>query len=155
MIIVDDIEEMRAIIGREIGPSAWRTITQSEVDTFAELSRDFQWIHLDKERARTESPYGTTIVHGNLTLATVDGFRTELLPVTGFAIAVNYGWNKIRFPAPVPVDSRIRARAAVVSVAEQGGDWFELVTRFIVEVEGNDKPCFVGDSVTRLQSRPH
>src|SRR4051795_13021455 len=99
------IEGMKALLGQEIGPSEWRTITQADIDAFAELSGDHQWIHVDPERAKTESPYGTTIAHGNLTLATVDGFRGELISSTGFALGVNYGWKKIRFPAPGPVDS--------------------------------------------------
>jgi acyl dehydratase len=148
---VDGIEGMRAIVGQEQGPTEWRTISQADIDAFAELSGDHQWIHVDTERAKSESPYGTTIAHGNLTLATVDGFRGALMPRgDGFALGVNYGWNKIRFPAPVPVDSRIRGRAELVSVEEKGGGWFELVTRFTLDVEGSDKPCFVGDSVTRV-----
>src|SRR5215813_13290947 len=105
------VEGMQALVGQEVGPSEWRTVTQADIDSFAELSRDHQWIHVDPERAKAESPFGTTIAHGNLTLAMVDGFRFELISSTGFALGVNYGWNKIRFPAPVPVDSRVRGRA--------------------------------------------
>jgi acyl dehydratase len=143
---------MRSLVGREAGPSEWRTVTQADIDAFAELSGDHQWIHVDTERAKSESPYGTTIAHGNLTLSMVDGFRGQLISSSGFALGVNYGWNKIRFPAPVPVDSRIRARAEVVSVDEVGGGWFQVVTRFTVEVEGSEKPSFVGDSVTRVMA---
>ncbi len=143
---------MQALVGQEIGPSGWRTVTQADIDTFAELSGDHQWIHVDVERARSESPFGTTIAHGNLTLSLVDGFRGELIDATGFALGVNYGWDKIRFPAPVPVDSKVRGRAEVVSVEEKGGGWYQIVTRFTIEVEGNDKPCFVGDSVTRVMA---
>ena len=146
---VQGVEGMQALLGQEIGPSEWRTVTQDDIDTFAELSGDDQWIHVDVERAKTESPFGTTIAHGNLTLSLVDGFRKDLISSTGFALGVNYGWNKIRFPAPVPVDARVRARAEVVSVDEKGGGWWQVVTRFTLEVEGNEKPCFVGDSVTR------
>ena len=95
---------MQSLLGQEIGPSEWRTVTQEDIDTFADLSGDDQWIHVDVEKAKTESPFGTTIAHGNLTLSLVDGFRKELISSTGFALGVNYGWNKIRFPAPVPVD---------------------------------------------------
>jgi acyl dehydratase len=143
---------MQALVGQEIGPSQWRTVTQADIDAFAELSGDHQWIHVDVERARSESPFGTTIAHGNLTLSLVDGFRGELIDATGFALGVNYGWDKIRFPAPVPVDSRVRARAEVVSVEEKGGGWHQVVTRFMIEVEGSDKPSFVGDSVTRVMA---
>lgn len=141
---------MQALVGQEIGPSEWRTVTQADIDTFAELSGDHQWIHVDVERAKSESPFGTTIAHGNLTLSLVDGFRGELIEATGFALGVNYGWDKIRFPAPVPVDSKVRARAEVVLVEEKGGGWYQVVTRFTIEVEGADKPSFVGDSVTRV-----
>ena len=149
---VQGIEGMQALVGQEVGPTDWRTIAQADIDAFAELSGDHQWIHVDVERARSESPFGTTIAHGNLTLATVDGFRGELISSTGFALGVNYGWNKIRFPAPVPVDSKIRAKAEVVSVDEVGGGWHQVVTRFTLEVEGGEKPCFVGDSVTRVMA---
>jgi acyl dehydratase len=152
-VVVSGIEEMRAIVGRQLGPTGWRSITQAEVDAFADLSGDHQWIHVDPERARIESPFGGTIVHGNLTLATADGFRNELLRREGFAIGLNYGWNKVRFPTPVPVGSRIRGRAEVISVEEKDDGWFELVTRFTLALEGAEKPCFVGDSVTWMKVR--
>jgi acyl dehydratase len=119
------------------------------IDTFAEVSGDDQWIHVDVERAKTDSPFGTTIAHGNLTLAMIDGFRKELIKSEGFVLGVNYGWNKVRFPAPVPAGSRVRATAEVTDVDDKGNGWYEVVTRFTVEVEGNEKPAFVGDSVGR------
>jgi acyl dehydratase len=143
---------MRAVVGQEIGPSEWRTVTQADIDAFAELSGDHQWIHVDAERAARESPFKTTIAHGNLTLSMVDGFRQQLIASSGFALGVNYGWNKIRFPSPVPVDSKVRARAEVVSVEEVGGGWWQVITRFTLEVDGAEKPCFVGDSVTRVMA---
>jgi acyl dehydratase len=149
---IQGVEGMRSLLGQEIGPSEWRTVTQADIDTFAEISGDDQWIHVDVERAKTESPYKTTIAHGNLTLSLVDGFRKELIDATGFALGVNYGWNKIRFPAPVPVDSKVHAKAEVVSVDEKDAGWWEVVTRFTLEVEGAEKPCFVGDSVTRVMA---
>jgi acyl dehydratase len=146
------VEGMKALVGQEVGPSEWRTVTQADIDAFADLSGDHQWIHVDTERAKTESPYGTTIAHGNLTLAMIDGFREKLISSTGFALGVNYGWNKVRFPAPVPVDSKIRVRSELVSFDEVGGGWWQAVTRFTVEVEGAEKPSFVGDSVTRVMA---
>src|SRR3954449_984451 len=149
-VTTNGIEELRELIGQEVGPSGWREVTQELVDTFAEVSGDDQWIHVDVERAKTESPFGTTIAHGNLTLSMIDGFRKDLIQSQGFALGVNYGWNKVRFPAPVPVGSRLRARAEVVSVEEVGeGGWFQVVTRFTVEVEGNEKPACVAESVGR------
>src|SRR3954453_13130035 len=151
---IQGVEGMQALLGQEIGPSEWRTVTQDDIDTFAALSGDDQWIHADVERAKTESPFGTTIAHGNLTLSLVDGFRKELISATGFALGVNSGWSKIRSPAPVPVDSKARARAEVVSGDEKGSGWYQVVPRFTLEVEGNEKPCFVGDSVTRVMGPP-
>jgi acyl dehydratase len=149
---ISSIDELKDLIGRPIGPSDWLEVTQEDINKFAEVSRDDQWIHVDVERAKSESPFGTTIAHGNLTLSLVDGFRKELISSTGFALGVNYGWDKIRFPAPVPAGSRVRARAEVTSVDEVGGGWWQVVTRFTLEVEGNEKPCFVGDSVTRVMA---
>ena len=146
---VEGIEGLKALQGQEIGPSEWREVTQEDIDTFAELTGDHQWIHTDVERAKKESPFGTTVAHGNLTLSLIDGLRIELLKSTGFRLGVNYGWNKVRFPAPVPSGSRIRATAEVVEVEEVGGGWFQIVTRFAVEVEGNEKPACVADSVGR------
>jgi acyl dehydratase len=151
---VQGVEGMQALLGQEIGPSEWRTITQQDIDAFATLSRDDQWIHVDVERAEKESPFGTTVAHGNLTLSLVDGFRKELISSTGFALGINYGWNKVRFPAPVPAGARVRARAEVVSVEDKGGGWHEVITRFALEVEGNEKPCFIGDSVGRVMAAP-
>jgi acyl dehydratase len=146
---VDGIEGLRGLIGNPVGPSEWREVTQPMIDSFAELSGDDQWIHVDVERAARESPFGTTISHGNLTLSMIDGFRLALIESTGFKLGVNYGWNKARFPAPVPVGSRVRASAEVVSVDDVGGGWFQVVTRFTLEVEGSDKPCCVAESVGR------
>ena len=144
------LEELKALQGQQIGPSEWRTITQEDIDEFAKLSGDDQWIHVDVERAKNESPFGTTIAHGNLTLSAIDGLRMELMQVDGFKLAVNYGWNKVRFPAPVPAGSKIRATAELVEVEDVGGGWVQIVVRFTVEVEGSEKPCCVADSVGRL-----
>ena len=149
LVTTNGIEELEGIVGREVGPSDWREVTQDDINAFADLSGDHQWIHVDPERAEKESPFGTTIAHGNLTLSMIDGFRLDLLKSEGFALGVNYGWNKVRFPAPVPAGSRVRASAEVVSVDEAGGGWYQVVTRFTVEVEGNEKPACVGESVGR------
>jgi acyl dehydratase len=146
---VQGIEGLQALLGNKIGPSEWREVTQEDINTFADLSGDHQWIHVDVERAKNESPFGTTVAHGNLTLSMIDGMRLELLSSTGFKLGVNYGWNKVRFPAPVPAGARIRATAEVTEVEEVGGGWWQVVTRFTVEVEGSDKPACVADSVGR------
>lgn len=149
VVEVNGIEQLREMVGKEIGPSDWRTVTQEDIDTFAELSGDDQWIHVDVERAKTESPFGTTIAHGNLTLSLIDGFRKSLVRSSGFRLGVNYGWNKVRFPAPVPAGARVRAKMETVSVDDVGGGWFQIVQRFTVEVEGSEKPACVADSVGR------
>lgn len=146
---VDGIEGLEELVGREIGPSEWREVTQEMINLFGDLSGDDQWIHVDVERAAKESPFGTTVAHGNLTLSLVDGFRKSLLVQKGFVMGVNYGWDKVRFPAPVPAGSRVRARAEVISVDEVGSGWWQIVTRFKLEVEGVEKPCCVADSVGR------
>jgi acyl dehydratase len=146
---VQGIEGLPALLGNKIGPSEWREVTQEDINTFADLSGDHQWIHVDVERAKNESPFGTTVAHGNLTLSMIDGMRLELLSSTGFKLGVNYGWNKVRFPAPVPAGARIRATAEVTEVEDVGGGWWQVVTRFTVEVEGSDKPACVADSVGR------
>lgn len=144
------IEGMKGLLGKTIGPSEWRAVTQADIDAFADLSGDHQWIHTDVERAARESPFGTTIAHGNLTLSLSDGMRMDLMSSSGFKLAVNYGWNRVRFPAPVPAGSRLRATAEVVEIEEVDGGWYQVVTRFTVEVEGSDKPCCVADSVGRV-----
>ena len=144
------LDELKALQGQQIGPSEWRTISQEDINEFAKLSGDDQWIHVDVERAKNESPFGTTIAHGNLTLSAIDGLRMELMELDGFKLAVNYGWNKVRFPAPVPAGSKIRATAELVEVEDVGGGWVQIVVRFTVEVEGSEKPCCVADSVGRL-----
>jgi acyl dehydratase len=152
------IDALREEIGRRRGPTAWRTVSQEDIDAFARITRDHQWIHVDIDRARRESPFGTTIAHGNLTLSIIDGLREEISAQdeTGreqVALGVNMGWNRVRFPAPVPAGSRVRATAELVSVEDKGDDWWELVDRFTVEAEGSGKPACVAESVGRILLR--
>jgi acyl dehydratase len=149
-ITVNGIEELKGLAGQTIGPSDWREVTQADIDGFADVSRDRQWIHVDVERAKTESPFGTTVAHGNLTLSMIDGFRPQLMESTGFKLGVNYGWNKVRFPAPVPAGSRIRGSVETLAVEEIGGGWFQITQKWTVEVEGSEKPACVAESVGRV-----
>jgi acyl dehydratase len=144
---VEGIEQLRELIGRELGPTEWLEIRQDDIDKFAEVSRDDQWIHVDTERAAKESPYGTTVAHGNLTLSLVDHFRPQLIRNHGVKMGINYGFDRVRFPAAVPAGSRVRARAEVASVEEIGGGWWHVVTKFTIEGEGQDKPVCVAQSV--------
>lgn len=150
IVEIDGIEEARALVGTTAGPCEWREVTQQAIDDFARLSGDDQWIHVDVERARAESPYGRTIAHGNLTLSMIDGMRLELVKLNGARMGVNYGWNRVRFPAPVPAGSRIRSTIEFLSLDEVGGGWYQQTTRFTVEVEGNEKPCCVAVHVGRV-----
>ncbi|MDX6587836.1 MAG: hypothetical protein QOI31_2309 [Solirubrobacterales bacterium] len=148
-VTIRGIEGMQALLGEPIGPTDWRDVTQADINTFADLSGDDQWIHVDVERAKAESPFGTTIAHGNLTLAMIDGFRIQLIKVEGVKLGVNMGWNKVRFPAPVPAGSRVRATAELVTVDELDGGWYQSVTKFTLECEGQEKPVCVAESVGR------
>src|SRR5215218_5657313 len=146
---IEGIEGLQALKAETIGPSEWREVTQEDINNFADLTNDHQWIHVDVERAKIESPFGTTVAHGNLTLSLIDGMRLEMMNTTGFKLGVNYGWNKVRFPAPVPAGSRVRTTGEIVEVEDVGGGWWQIVTRFAVEVEGSEKPACVADSVGR------
>jgi acyl dehydratase len=147
---VEGIEGLKALQGQAVGPSEWREVTQQDIDTYADLTGDHQWIHTDVERAKKESPFGTTVAHGNLTLSLIDGLRIKLLSSSGFKLGVNYGWNKVRFPAPVPAGARVRATTEIVELEDVGGGWWQVVTRCTVEVEGSEKPAVVADSVGRV-----
>jgi acyl dehydratase len=146
---IEGIAELQELVGAEIGPTDWLEVTQEDIDKFAEVSRDDQWIHVDRERAERESPFGTTIAHGNLTLSLTDGFRRQLIEQRGVKLGINYGFDKVRFPAPVPAGGRVRCRAEIVSVDELDGGWWHVVNRLTIELEGSDKPACVADSVGR------
>ncbi len=154
----DIIERLRESIGVQRGPTSWRTVSQEDIDLFAKVTGDHQWIHVDVERAKRESPFGTTIAHGNLTLSIIDGLREQITArdeadMEHVALGVNMGWNRVRFPAPVPAGSKVRATAELVSVEEKGGGWWEIVDRFTIETEGAEKPSCVAESVGRILLR--
>jgi acyl dehydratase len=141
-------DELKAAVGTHLGYSDWTTIDQQRIDTFADATGDHQWIHVDPARAK-EGPFGTTIAHGYLTLAITNLFLPELLSVPTAKLGVNYGANKVRFPAPVPVDSRIRMGCEILEVTDVPGG-VQVVTRNSVEVDGGDKPACVVDAVSRF-----
>lgn len=135
-------------VGAQLGPTDWVEIDQARIDLFADATGDHQWIHVDPERAAT-GPFGTTIAHGYLTLSLVNLFLPELVMVDNVSMGVNVGLGKVRFPAPVPSGSRIRATGEVVS-AEQVGDGVQVVVRVTVHVEGNEKPACVAETISRF-----
>lgn len=147
--VVGSVDELRALTGRHLGYSEWLEISQDRVDTFADATDDHQWIHVDPERAAA-GPFGTTIAHGYLTLSLLIPMWHEILQYEGLRLGVNYGLNKVRFPAPVPVGSRIRAGATLVSVEDVGNDAVQLVVDFVVEREGSEKPCCIAQGMYRF-----
>jgi acyl dehydratase len=146
---IESLQSIKDWVGREVGVSDWFTITQDRISQFAEATEDRQWIHLDRERTRHESPYRTTIAHGFLTLSLVSFLMKEALQIqSGVRMAINYGLNRVRFPAPVRVDSRIRGRFTLQSVKDLP-DAVEAIFSVSVECEGSDKPCCVAEWVVR------
>jgi len=141
-------EELRAAAGREAGPTAWITIEQSRVDAFADATDDHQWIHVDPARAAS-GPFGTTIAHGYLTLSLVNFFLPDLVRVAGAKMGVNYGTNKVRFPAAVKVGARIRGRAQVLEATDVPGG-VQIVVRVTIEIEDGERPACVADTISRF-----
>ena len=143
------LAELPSLKGQLLGASEWFEITQQRVNTFADATDDHQWIHVDVERASRESPFGGPIGHGFLTLSLFVPMWSQVLVVTDARMAVNYGLNKVRFPAPVPVGSKVRLTATLVDVEEVKGG-LQLTVGGVIEREGGDKPVCVLESVTRL-----
>ena len=141
-------EELKAAAGEELGTSDWRAISQEEVNQFADVTGDHQFIHVDVEKAK-ETPFGRTIVHGYFTLALLPVIMDEVVTFDGFNFAVNYGANKVRFPAPLPVGKNVRGTVTVAGVEEvKGGSQATLQTT--LEVEGGEKPVLVAETLVRL-----
>lgn len=144
----ESIEELAACQGELIGHSDWVTVTQDAVNLFADATGDHQWIHVDPERA-ADGPFGTTIAHGYLTLAMLPQLMHQIYRLEGVKLAINYGLNKVRFPAPVPVGSKIRAETSVVEVADAGGGAQQVTLSTTVAIDGSAKPACVAESVVR------
>ena len=143
-------ENPRALLsaaGRDVGVTDWITITQDQIDKFAEATLDNQWIHCDIERAK-QGPFGAPIAHGYLTMSLASHFLAELVRVEGISMGINYGTEKVRFPAPVPVGSRLRGRGEVLEAKEVPGG-VQATTRITIEREGGDKPAAIVDTVSR------
>jgi acyl dehydratase len=141
-------DEARAVVGTHLGHSDWLEITQERVNQFADATGDHQWIHVDVERAKA-GPFGAPIAHGYLTLSLASLFLPTIVRYEGWNMAVNYGVDKVRFPAPVKVGARIRAGAELVEVTDVAGDGIQTKTLVTIEVEGQDKPCCVIESLAR------
>jgi acyl dehydratase len=149
MTTVQGPSGLHELIGAELGVSDWLTVEQADIDTFATVTRDRQWIHVDPERAAA-GPFGAAIAHGYLTLSLCSHFLEQAFSVEGAAMAVNYGLDRVRFPAPVPAGAAIRGRAVLVSAKDVGGDGVEAVVEVTIEVEGGVKPDCVAATVIRF-----
>ena len=147
--IVESIEELQSLEGQELGVSDWFEVTQERIDQFADLTHDRQWIHVDPERAARESPYKATVAHGFFSLSLISMLSKQVMVLRGdFQRLINYGLNKVRFPAPVLAGARIRGRFTLESVREFTGG-IQIVWRVAIESEGGVKPCVMAEWVTR------
>ncbi|MBB1031422.1 MaoC family dehydratase [Dietzia sp. SLG310A2-38A2] len=148
MRVFEGLEQLEAELGRHVGYSEWMEITQDRIDAFAEATGDHQWIHVDPVRA-AQGPYGATIAHGYLTLSLLPVLGAEVMEIRGFRMMINYGVDKVRFPAPVPVGSRIRAGIELTSLQRKSSG-VQLNSLVTVEVEGSDRPAVVAETVRMM-----
>lgn len=146
------VKDLQDLLGVELGPTEWHTVDQERIDRFAALTGDHQWIHVDQEKAAT-SAFGSTIAHGLYSLSRTPSFMEQLIAFDGFAHSLNYGYNKVRFIHPLPVDSRIRMRSEVIAVDETAPGHVNITTMLTVEAEGIDKPILVAESIGRFTER--
>jgi len=147
--VIENLDDLKSFAGREISVTDWLVVTQERIQQFAEATEDRQWIHLDRERAKRESPYHTTIAHGFLTLSLLSFLMKQAIQIKGgVRMAVNYGLNRVRFPSPVRADSKIRGRFTLLTLKEVANA-FEAVFSVSVESEGSDKPCCAAEWVVR------
>jgi acyl dehydratase len=149
MIAIADVAQLRAHLGRELAVSGWVTVTQERITRFADVTEDHQWIHIDAERAARDSPYGTTIAHGFLTLSLISALVRDAIAVGGQSRTINYGFNKVRFVSPVPAGARIRARVTPFSIEPIEPGVTHVAWNIVVERDGGDKPCLVAEWLVR------
>jgi acyl dehydratase len=147
----ESVADLAAATGETIGQSDWVTISQEEVNLFADATGDHQWIHVDPERAK-DGPFGKTIAHGFMTLSLLPRLQHEMYTVKGIKLAINYGLNKVRFPSPVPVGSKVRATTTLVGVEDLGNGTVQGTMSTTIEVEGSPKPACVAESIIRYIS---
>jgi len=148
--IIEGVEELRGLVGQEVAVGDWLTVTQAQIDAFADVIRDHQWIHTDPDRARRESPYGATVAHGFLTLSLLSHLHSQAVQIRGnIRMSVNYGLNRVRFTSAVRSGSRIRARCALQEFLEIS-DGVRLVWAITVENEGSPKPALVAEWLVQL-----
>jgi acyl dehydratase len=150
MKVIGSIDEAVAAVGQELGVSEWKEIDQKRIDAFADVTEDHQWIHVDVDRAEAESPYGAPIAHGFLTLSLIPALSKDNFRVEKARLAINYGLNKVRFIAAVPVGSRVRVRSELVDAAKVDDNTVNMTVRHTVEIDGSTKPAAVADLIVRI-----
>jgi acyl dehydratase len=148
--VIASIAEAVDAVGQELGVSAWTAVDQDRIDAFADTTGDRQWIHVDVDRARAESPYGTTIAHGFLTLSLIPALSKDNYRVDNAKMGINYGLNKVRFLAPVPAGSRVRVRSDLMDARMVNDTTVDLTVRQTVELDGSDKPAAVAEIIARM-----
>jgi acyl dehydratase len=141
--------DLAEAVGKQLGSSDWVEITQERIDRFAEATGDFQWIHTDPERAKA-GPFGKTIAHGYLTQSLANLFLSQIIEVRGIVMAINYGMDRVRFPSPAPVGSKLRGQGELTAATTLDGGAVQATIRITVEIEGGDRPAAVVDTITRF-----
>ena len=150
MKVITSIDDASAAVGSELGVSDWQEIDQKRINAFADATGDHQWIHIDAQRAKSESPYGTTIAHGFLTLSMIPALTKDNYRVENAKMAINYGLNKVRFIAAVPSGGRIRARSELVDASKVDDTTVNMTVKHTIELEGSDKPAAVAETIVRV-----
>ena len=150
MKVISSVDDAQALVGTELGVGEWLTIDQQRINEFADVTGDHQWIHVDVERAKAESPFGAPIAHGFLTLSLIPALSKDNFRIQNAKLVINYGLNKVRFLNPVAVDRRIRVRSELADVASKDSSAADLTIRHTVEIDGVDKPAAVAEMIARV-----
>ncbi|BBZ27351.1 MaoC family dehydratase [Mycolicibacterium madagascariense] len=150
MKVITSVDDAMATIGEELGTSRWVEVDQDRIDAFADVTMDHQWIHVDVEKAKAESPYGATIAHGFLTLSLIPGVSKDNYRVENAKMGINYGLNKVRFLSAVTAGSRVRVRSELADATKVADDTVNLTVRHTVELDGSDKPAAIAELIARF-----
>jgi len=150
MKVISSIDDAVGTVGQELGVGEWKEIDQKRIDAFADVTEDHQWIHIDVDRAKVESPYGTTVAHGFLTLSMIPALSRDNFRFENAKMAINYGLNKVRFLAAVPSGGRIRARSELVDATKVDDHTVNLAVKHTVELDGSEKPAVIAETIVRV-----
>jgi acyl dehydratase len=150
MLTVNGLDELKSLVGKEIGTSDWYEVSQEKINLFAEATGDHQWIHVNIEMAKQYSPFKTTIAHGFMTLSLIPMLSEQIWSVKGVKMGVNYGTNKVRFTAPVPSGSKVRLRSTLTNLIEVENNGVQITMNNIIEIEGKEKPACVSENISLM-----